>query len=58
MEKYYEKEGMKSAGEATAKEVREGSYDAEWHEPEMSLEDYFNKPKFGGVVGRSEGWER
>lgn len=62
MEKYYEREGMKSAGEASAKEVRDGKYNAEHKKPEMTFEQhmtvYDEKRDFGGFVGRTEGGER
>ena len=62
MEKYYEKEGMASAGEASAKEVRDGKYNAEFKEPEESYESYMysmkEKDSFGGFVGRATGRER
>ena len=62
MEKYYEREGMKSAGEASAKEVRGGKYDAEFKESEESFEIWMTnqkeKDEFGGFVGRATGQER
>ena len=62
MSKYYEREGMKSAGEASAKEVRDGKYDAEFKEPEETFDVWITNQKekedFGGFVGRATGQER
>ncbi len=53
---------MKSAGEATPEEVRDGHYNANVEKPKMTFEQMMKEHQehndFGGVVGRSEGDER
>lgn len=59
--KFFEAEGMKSAGEASQAEVRDGKYNAEYQEPDISYDPWMTydpEPKFGGSVGRPEGEER
>lgn len=62
MVKFFEREGMKSAGEANPDEVRQGYYDANHYEPELSfrqqVKHYREADEFGGVVGRPDGDER
>jgi hypothetical protein len=62
MPKFFENEGMKSAGEATPVEVRNGYYDANHREPELTFGQFLKQGReqdeFGGVVGRPDGDER
>ena len=55
MLKFFESEGMKSAGEATPAEVRNGYYDANHTEPDLTFDQYIKRERemdnFGGVVG-------